>query len=194
MGLGSGGANKKKEKKLAKRVAVGIRGSCDYLQHKRPLEAEDTSKRSGEIDHSKEWKTAVYSDKENGCYIPSKQLRASLVKGAVNFKIKGRMGKTFKDLVNATIEIDPDKVPLGKKEPDYIHEEFVKIQRNQILRRRPAFEKGWKAKFTLLVLDDQMPLDKLKEILEYSGSFVGIGDWRPHFGRFEVVKFDGAKK
>lgn len=178
---------------MAKEIMVRIRGKCDYLQHKRPLDEKETSKRSGEVDHSEDWKTAIYSDEEVGCYIPSKQIRASLVKGSTNFKIKGRMGKTYKDLVNATLEIDPDKIPLGKKEPDYVHEEYVRVQRNQILRNRPAFKKGWEAEFTLLVLDEQMPLEKLREILEYCGSFVGIGDWRPHFGRFEVVEFDGNK-
>lgn len=175
---------------MAKEVRVKIRGTCDYLQHKRPLEEEDKSKRSGEVDHSKEWETAVYSDPEIGCYIPSKQLRSALVKGATNFKIKGRMGKTFKDMVNAVLEIGSDKIPLGTTKPDYIHEEWVRIQRNQILRRRPAFKKGWEAEFTLLILDEQMPTDRMKEILEYAGRFVGIGDWRPHFGRFEVIEFE----
>lgn len=174
---------------MAKEVGVKIRGTCDYLQHKRPLEEEDTSKRSGEVDHSKEWETAVYVDPEVGCFIPSKQLRASLVKGATNFKIKGRMGKTFKDMINATIEVEPDKISLEKQQPDYVHEEWVRVQRNQILRRRPAFKKGWEAEFILLILDDQMPIDKMREILEYAGRFVGIGDWRPHFGRFEVIEF-----
>lgn len=174
---------------MAKQLKVRIRGTCDMLQHKRPLNDEDTSKRSGEVDHSKDWEKAVYRDPEIGCYIPSKQLRASLVKAGVNFKIKGRMGKTFKDLINATVEVDPDMIPLDKKKPDYVHQEFVRVQRAQILRERPAFKKGWEAKFTLLVLDDHMQVDRLKEILQYAGSFVGIGDWRPHFGRFEVVSF-----
>lgn len=175
---------------MAKEIQVKIRGTCDYLQHKRPLDEEKVSKKSGEVDHSQDWKSAVYQDNKIGCYIPSKQLRASLVKSAVDFPIGGKGGrKTYKDMVNATIEVIPDKIPLGKKKPDYIHEEWVKIQRNQILRNRPAFKEGWEAEFTLLVLDEQMPVDKLKEILENAGRFRGIGDWRPHFGRFEIVEF-----
>lgn len=174
---------------MAYEVKVKVRGIADYLQHKRPIEEDNSRQKSGEVDYSKEAEKALYIDDEIGCYIPSKQLRASLVKGAVNFKVKGRMGKTYKDMVNATVEIEPDKIPLDKKTFDYNHQEFVKIQRNQILRSRPAFKKGWEAKFTLLVMDDQMQKDILKEIIEYSGKFVGIGDWRPHFGRFEVVSF-----
>jgi len=175
---------------MAYEVKIKIRGICDYLQHKRPFEEEESRQKSGEVDYSKEAEKSLYFDKEIGCYIPSKQLRAGLVKAGVNFKIKGRMGKTYKDMVNATIEIEPDKIPLGKKTFDYNHQEFVKIQRNQILRSRPAFKKGWEAEFNLLVLDDQMQKDILKEIAEYAGKFVGIGDWRPHFGRFEVLKFN----
>lgn len=178
---------------MAQELEVKIKGTCDYLQHKRPLEEEDKSKRSGEVDHSKEWEAAIYSDPEIGCFVPSKHLRASLVKAATNFKIKGRMGKTFKDMINATIEVEPDKIPLKKKQPDYVHEEWVRVQRSQILRRRPAFKKGWELKFTLLILDDQMPMGKMEEILEYAGRFVGIGDWRPHFGRFCVAEFQEKK-
>jgi len=180
---------------MAKEVKVKIRGTCDYLQHKRPLDEEKVSKKSGEIDHSQDWKTAIYQDKKIGCYIPSKQLRASLVKSATDFPIPGKGGKkTYKDLVNATIEVIPDKIGLGKKRPDYIHEEWVKVQRSQILRNRPAFKDGWEAEFTLLVLDEQMPVDILKDILENAGRFRGIGDWRPHFGRFEVVEFKENSK
>lgn len=72
---------------MAYEVKVKIKGISDYLQHKRPFE-EETSKRSGEIDHSKEAMKAIYKDNEVGCYIPSKQIRASLVKASTNFKIK----------------------------------------------------------------------------------------------------------
>lgn len=175
---------------MSKEIKVRIRGISDYLQHKRPIEDKEISQRSGEVDYSKDAEKSLYRDDEIGCYIPSKQIRACLVKGSVNFKVKGKGHKTFKDLVNATVEIDPDKIPLGRRKADYIHQEFVRIQRNQILRSRPAFKKGWEAQFSLLVLDDQMPVTQLENILGYSGKFVGIGDWRPHFGRFEVVEFE----
>lgn len=174
---------------MAYEVRVKIRGTTDYLQHKRPFEEDASREKTGEVDYSKEAEKSMYYDDEIGCYIPSKQLRAGLVKAAVNFKVKGRMGKTYKDMVNATVEVEPDKIPLGKKIFDYPHKEFVKIQRNQILRSRPAFRKGWEAEFNLLVMNDQMQKEILKEIIVYAGEFVGIGDWRPHFGRFSILEF-----
>lgn len=183
---------------MSKQIEVRIRGTCDYLQHRRPIDEKDTSKRSGKVDHSMEWKSAMYSDPKIGCYIPSDQIRATLVKGAVNFQIKGKGKKTYKDLVNATVELNSDMISLTEngtslKKPSYIDQTWVKVRGSQVKRYRPAFNKGWEAKFTFRILDDQMPSDMLREILDYCGSFVGIGDWRPRYGRFEVLDFKTKK-
>jgi len=179
---------------MERQIRVKIRGVSDYLQHRPTLESEDNVRRSGEVDYSEEWKKAMYFDDEVGCYIPAHQLKASMVEAAKSFRIRGRMGKSYKDFVKATVFIDPGRIPLGKKEPDYIHEAFVTIHGNQVLRRRPAFKKGWEVEFGLIVLDEQIGTDRLKQILEHAGKFCGVGDWRPDFGRFEVVEFNENSK
>lgn len=176
---------------MAVEVKVRIKGISDYLQHKRPFEEDDKAlqKRTGEVDYSKEVEKTVYRDNEIGCYIPSKQIRACLVEAGSAFKAGGN--RTYRKMLNAVIEIDPDKISLKKETYDYVHKEFVKLRgSDQVLRHRPAFKKGWEAKLKLLILDEeQIPIDVMKQIAEYAGKFVGIGDWRPHFGRFEVVEF-----
>jgi len=179
---------------MERQIRVKIRGIADYLQHRPTMEPEDNVRKSGEIDYSNEWQKSMYFDDEIGCYIPAEQIKASLVQAGKSFRIKGRMGKSYKDFVKATVFIDPNRIPLGKKEPDYIHEAFVVIQRNQVLRRRPAFKKGWEAEFNLVVLDEQIGTDRLKQIIEYAGKFCGIGDWRPDYGRFEIVEFEENSK
>lgn len=174
---------------MIKEVKVRIKGTCDYLQNKRTVEAEITEK-AGEPDYSESWKQKMYRDEETGCFIPSKQLRALLVKSASNFRIGGKGRKTFKDLANATLELKEDKVPLQKRKPDYIHQEFGKIQRNSVLINRPAFKNGWIVEFTIMILSEAISTTKLREILEFGGNFVGIGDWRPHYGRFEICDFE----
>lgn len=37
---------------------------------------------------------------------------------------------------------------------------------------------------------EMVALDQVKEILDHAGRRVGIGDWRPKFGRFFVSKFE----
>lgn len=175
---------------MSKEIKVKVRGVCAMLQHRRSIEDEKNKvkKTSGEKDYSKEWKKAVYKD-SRGCYIPADHIQAALVKSGVDFKVTGKRGKTFKNLINAALVVTPDKLYLGKKKPDFIDEHFVNVSRNQILRSRPGFNQGWQTEFTLLLLDEQLPKGVVKEILVNAGKFVGIGDWRPRYGRFEVMSF-----
>jgi hypothetical protein len=41
-------------------------------------------------------------------------------------------------------------------------------------------------------LDEQLPVSAIKEILDYAGK-VGLGDYRPRFGRFIVTEFKEEK-
>jgi hypothetical protein len=44
-------------------------------------------------------------------------------------------------------------------------------------------------RFTINILEEQLPVEAVRKILEYAGRYVGIGDFRPRFGRFEVIEF-----
>ena len=54
---------------------------------------------------------------------------------------------------------------------------------------RPKWEK-WKAEFTLLVDNDTITKETVKEIVENAGQYIGIGSFRPTnngmFGRFKL--------
>jgi len=45
----------------------------------------------------------------------------------------------------------------------------------------------------LNVLDDQISVDTVQEVLALAGKTVGIGDYRPRFGRFRVSQFEVVK-
>jgi len=53
---------------------------------------------------------------------------------------------------------------------------------------RPRIE-DWSLDFTLEVNDDRIDSDVVKQILETAGMQIGIGAYRPRFGRFEVTSF-----
>jgi len=173
---------------VQKEIKVTVRGLCSMLQHKRVNKEKSGLKKTAEkVDYSKQWKASLYCDKK-GCYIPSDYLQACISIAGKAFSFKGK--KTFKSIIDATLIVSPEKLYLGKKKPDKIHECFGVIQRNQVAIYRPLFNKGWEVKFDLLLLDtEQLPIKTVKELLVYGGRFVGIGDWRPRFGRFEVVSF-----
>lgn len=173
-------------------IKVKIRGTSDYLQHRRnPEDESDSTKKKNVVDYSKDADKALYLDEKIGVYIPSKQISKAMFEAGKNFIVKGLVN--YSKIVDSTVQVIPDKISIGKKTYDYKHEEFGRIPPktgSSVLISRPAFKKGWEAEFTMQVIDkDRLPIKVLKEIVEFAGKFVGIGDWRPHFGRFEVVEF-----
>jgi hypothetical protein len=67
----------------------------------------------------------------------------------------------------------------------------VMIQRNGITRCRPALLKGWqiKAQFQVLLPEYLQP-DFVNDLAQSAGRLIGVGDFRPTFGRFQVRAFD----
>lgn len=173
-----------------KSINIKIKGIVPLLQNRFVGEEdENAAERTGVIDRSENWKQALYSDKKLGIYEPSEHIWGSMIKAAVNFQIPGKGKKTYKDLIKSAIIIEPDKIPLGKKEPDEIDKRPVVIRGSRIVRQRPMMKEGWELSFTVNILDEQLPAEAVKRILEHAGRFVGIGDFRPRFGRFIIERF-----
>lgn len=65
----------------------------------------------------------------------------------------------------------------------------VRQQRARIMRTRPIFRR-WGATVLVDYLPDQLNEAEVVEMVRIAGSVIGIGDWRPKFGRFtaEVIR------
>ena len=95
------------------------------------------------------------------------------------------------DLTKAAVISLTTLATLGKKEWDYEHKCRVQIQRNGITRTRPAMKAGWSAKFVLMVnLPEYVPPSMLHAMLTDAGRLIGVGDFRPTYGRFQVQRFE----
>jgi hypothetical protein len=169
-------------------IKVKVKGVSNYIQHKMIINDNDTAIK-GEVDYSEEWKKSLYKDENGIIYIPCNQFESAIINSAKEFKIKGKRGKSYKDLIKSSLFIEPNNISLNKKEPDYIDETFMVVQRSRILRKRPAFKAGWEVEFNINIINEQLPNGILKNILEDAGKYKGIGDSRPRYGRFEVVEF-----
>lgn len=180
-------------------IDVKVEGIAPILQHRRPLPEEegepDATERSGRPDWAAEAETAFYKLEDGTICQPSDHVHAALLKAAVNFQIPGKGKKTYKDLVNSALVVEPDQ--LAHIHQDYtIDRRWVTVSRSKVLRHRPRLEK-WALKFRLIVTDDQFPVKVVRQILDYAGRYVGIGDYRPKFGRFMVTEWrelDGDAK
>lgn len=74
---------------------------------------------------------------------------------------------------------------------DYEDRRRVVIQRNGVNRVRPAMRAGWVAEFELMVLvPEYITTSDLLDTISTAGRLVGIGDFRPTYGRFGVTRFE----
>ena len=81
--------------------------------------------------------------------------------------------------------------PLGADKWDFEDARRVLVQRNAITRVRPGMHAGWRATFDLLVAaPEYIPPMALHATLTRAGQLVGIGDFRPTFGRFAIVGWE----
>ena len=62
----------------------------------------------------------------------------------------------------------------------------VRSTGGSIMRTRPIFPE-WTLDFTLAYADDVISKDEVERALSDAGRLVGLCDWRPKFGRFQVV-------
>jgi hypothetical protein len=95
------------------------------------------------------------------------------------------------DLYKAGIISLTDLATTSQKNWDYEDRRRVCIQRNAITRVRPALFKGWQVEYDLQVnIPEYIAPDTLNQVISSAGRLIGIGDFRPTFGRFQIVKFE----
>jgi len=168
---------------------VRVKGTAPLLHHRFPIEKQTskTKKATGTAkDYKKEAEESLYRDEKGRIVQPTSHIEGALVKAGTSFMLKGK--KTYKDLLKSSVFVEEEFVPLDYEE--WVTDARpVTVQRSRVVRHRPRFDK-WACEFNLTVVEDDIREDTLKEILEHAGKFVGIGDFRPKFGRFVVEGFE----
>ena len=178
------------------RIHVKIRGSAPLLQNRFDIGdhgAEASKAKKKNYIPEEEAERLCYRDQSGKLVHPGEHIFASLVSAGVDFKFSGR--KSMKDVLKAGILVEPEYIPItneGKVVEKYeIDIRRVVIQRASVAKWRPRYKEGWELEFFIDIIDeDNITPNNLKEIAERAGKFKGIGDYRPRFGRFDVVKWE----
>ncbi len=136
----------------------------------------------------REFYGGIYWNSEVGPHIPDMMMQRVIEEGAKKYKL----GKAFKSAVfvegDATLEYAGPRDVAGLFDnKDFVHQSMVKIGTSKNLRVRPMFPK-WEA--TVKVVFDESVVEETQVVaaMESAGRFVGVGDWRPRYGRFAVQK------
>lgn len=135
-----------------------------------------------------EWLGGLYYTAEAGIHVPGYNILACMVGG-------GKLHKLGTAIKRAAI-VTEDVVPLrfdGPKDPDklfadkgFVDMRSVKVGTSKVLRCRPIF-KSWAMVFSVAYDEASIQKTELDLCLRSAGMMVGLGDYRPRFGRFEVT-------
>ena len=170
---------------MEEQYEVIIRGISPLLQHR--FTGEQGTRRTGQnYDNEEMARESRYCDSEGNLVQPALHLEASMIKAAANFRFQGK--KTYRELFKSAVFVEPDDI-LHRIQDWVMDERPVVVSKARIIRARARLDE-WELAFTISVIDERITAAVVREILSESGKYHGIGDYRPRFGRFEVVYFE----
>lgn len=133
-----------------------------------------------------EWEGSLYWDDDLGAVIPSDNIERCIQLGAQ----KSRRGK---DVQAAVFCVEP-VIKIEYEGPQdrnkmYASKNFelrkgVRVQTSRLIRCRPMFPVGWKLKFEIEFDETVVNESTVRQACINAGALIGLGDWRPKFGRF----------
>jgi hypothetical protein len=173
---------------------VTIEGAADILFHHWNCEsvaAKAAASKNSKAKKSDDIESYVYRNDERMLAFPGENLRQAIIMAAKFRQDPRSPRKSAMDLYKAGVVALTPLASFGVKKWDYEDARRVTIQRSSITRIRPAMKKGWRLDFEFLInLPEYIEANDFREVIESAGRLIGVGDFRPTYGRFGVVRFD----
>lgn len=187
------GARNGIEVQMPYRVEVEIEGTAAILFHRwncESVESKSKAKKGSAEKKSDDVESYVYRNSKEEICIPGEYLRGAIIAAAKFQQDPRSPRKSASDLFKAAIVSLTELASLGAKNWDFMDKRRVVIQRNAITRQRPAMNPGWKAKFILMVnLPEYVDEQLLNSTIQQAGKLIGLADFRPSYGRFNLISF-----
>lgn len=135
-----------------------------------------------------DWEGGLYWHSEDGLIIPSDNIERCIQLGAQ----KSRIGKDVQAAVFcAATHVAIDYTGPKDKEKLYADPRFslrkgVAVNKARVIRIRPMIPTGWSLTFEVEFDESIVNPKSLLKAMADAGALIGLGDWRPKFGRFLV--------
>lgn len=135
-----------------------------------------------------EWEGSLYWSDKIGIYIPSDNVERCIQLGAQ----KSRLGKDVQAVCfcqEEEIKLDyngPREKEKLMNNPRFQIRRGVRVQKSRIIRVRPMIPTGWSITFTIEYDETVINEKNIIKAMIDAGALIGLGDWRPKFGRFTV--------
>lgn len=136
-----------------------------------------------------EWHANIYLNDDGAPCIPAANIQRML-------RDAGTLHKNGKTIERACMMVD-EQYPIDYEGPKSADELFasgqfldrrtVVVSRARVVRTRPIFRQ-WALTFSVAFDPEHINRETLDSTVHDAGRFVGLGTYRPRFGRFEVVQ------
>lgn len=185
---------------------VGIRGLAPLVMHNgqladplnpfsKAMKAISGKRKKTDADLAQmadiEWRGGLYTDGNDRPVVPSRVIEAMIAKGATRSKegkqaLSGMFVESDGRLSFAGDNLTIDQLCAS---PDHRLTVGVRVGQSRVMRTRPIF-KDWSVTFevsasTEVVTDSA----SLRRWVSDAGAFIGLCDYRPRYGRFDVTSF-----
>lgn len=132
----------------------------------------------------------LYMDPNIGPYIPGQNVERALVDAAKLTKL----GTTLKRGMFITTDVNPLGFTGPRSADDlwkdgrFTHTASIRVGATggRTMRTRPLFTE-WKLQCEGVLDTALLDMAQLSDIANTAGAMIGLGDWRPRFGRFTAV-------
>jgi hypothetical protein len=175
--------------------------------HSRKLKKISSRRKKTDEDHydlaRAEFEGSLYMSPTHGISIPVDNILATIVGGGK----KSKMGRevtlgVFAEGIAATsknpgtgdsafVRLDyngPRDVEAlwGNGTSPFVFKKGVKVSQSRVMRTRPKFPAGWTLNFLVSFDPTVLNEESVVKAMQDGGALIGICDWRPRFGKFEV--------
>jgi hypothetical protein len=199
---------------MQKELQVTIKGFTPLLMHNgqiadplnehaialKKVSAKRTKTETDHLEMQKlEWFGGLYVDEHEHVIIPGANIESAIIAGAKKSK-KGNVAKATilidddprvmafveQDKTVKLIDINKTATELYAEGNQYIDRRMVRVTTSRIARTRPIFRK-WALTFTIKYDESMANEDEVLTWLADAGTQVGLGDYRPKYGRFAII-------
>lgn len=175
-------------------VTARIKGVSDLLFHRWNCEAVEEKANAAKGSKAKKTdniESYVFRNDEKEICLPGEYLRGAIVNAAKFRQDPRSPRKSAMDLYKAGVVSLTPLASLGTTRWDYEHRCRATIQKtSSVTRTRPAIKAGWEAEIELMVnLPEYIHPDALYEVIANAGRLIGVGDFRPTYGRFQLIQY-----
>lgn len=136
----------------------------------------------------------VWRDSRRRICIPGEYFRQSMIHAARFRQDPRSPRKSAIDLYRAGLVSLTELAPIMSvsgavaKTWDYLDQRRVQVVRASVTRSRPAFLAGWSAELHFQIqTPEYISIADFRDVLMQAGRLIGVGDFRPSYGRFQIV-------